>query len=157
MASASPASLGVADADLLGSFACSVLDSVAQVVLVFEAGGRLVYANHAARGLLGSGTAFARAGTGRSDLLPRLAAWGPTVRSVRVGEQKVADVVVLSPDQGRETLDERERRAIIETLSRTGGRLAAAARELGISRTTLWRRLRRYGIPDRRGELAVML
>jgi len=46
------------------------------------------------------------------------------------------------------TLADRERQAILETLQATRGRLAEAARRLGISRTTLWRRLRAYGVRD---------
>jgi transcriptional regulator of acetoin/glycerol metabolism len=52
---------------------------------------------------------------------------------------------------GASTLAERERQAIIEALAATGGRLAESARRLGISRTTLWRRLRTYGDVPRPG------
>src|SRR6266581_1912430 len=41
---------------------------------------------------------------------------------------------------------ERERQAILDTLESTHGKLAETARRLGISRTTLWRRLRAYGL-----------
>src|SRR2546425_1202495 len=40
----------------------------------------------------------------------------------------------------------RERQAILDTLEVTHGKLAETARRLGISRTTLWRRLRAYGL-----------
>lgn len=43
-------------------------------------------------------------------------------------------------------LDEMERRSIIETLSRLGNNAAKAARELGISKATLYRKLKKYGI-----------
>lgn len=43
------------------------------------------------------------------------------------------------------TLAEVERSAIRATLKQTDGRLSEAARILGISRTTLWRKLKRYG------------
>ncbi len=51
------------------------------------------------------------------------------------------------------TLAERERQAIIDTLQRTSGRLAEAARRLGISRTTLWRRLKAYGLRPGNGRV----
>lgn len=38
---------------------------------------------------------------------------------------------------------------LAEVLSRNGGSRAAAAAELGISKTTLWRRMKQYGIRDR--------
>jgi len=41
---------------------------------------------------------------------------------------------------------DREREAILDTLEVTHGKLAETARRLGISRTTLWRRLRAYGL-----------
>ena len=53
-----------------------------------------------------------------------------------------------APPRG-ETLAEREREAIVEALARTRGVKAAAARLLGISRTTLYEKLEIYGLaPD---------
>lgn len=37
---------------------------------------------------------------------------------------------------------------ILATLDERGGNQARAAEELGISRTTLWRKLQEYGIPE---------
>jgi len=50
------------------------------------------------------------------------------------------------------TIDEMERRLIEDTMSRVGGNQTVAAQKLGISRSTLWRKLRRHGLsgPDRR-------
>ena len=45
-----------------------------------------------------------------------------------------------------ERLEELERQAILEALERCGGNQSRAARELGIDRTTLGRKLRRCGI-----------
>lgn len=42
-----------------------------------------------------------------------------------------------------------EAAALAEALSRNSGSRAAAAAELGISKTTLWRRMKKYGIHDR--------
>lgn len=44
----------------------------------------------------------------------------------------------------RETLEEIELRAIREALARNEGRKTAAARDLGINKTTLWRKLKHY-------------
>jgi transcriptional regulator of acetoin/glycerol metabolism len=35
---------------------------------------------------------------------------------------------------------------LVEALAKTGGRRAEAAKVLGISRTTLWKRIKKYGI-----------
>jgi two-component system response regulator HydG len=45
-----------------------------------------------------------------------------------------------------EHLGDREKLLVMRAVSRTPGRLDQAAKELGISRTTLWRRMRKYGI-----------
>ncbi len=47
---------------------------------------------------------------------------------------------------GALTLAEIEARAIVEALARNNYRRLAAARELGIDKTTLWRKMKRYGI-----------
>jgi DNA-binding NtrC family response regulator len=46
------------------------------------------------------------------------------------------------------TLDEVERRHVLEVLAATGGNRTATARALGLDRTTLWRKLERYGARD---------
>jgi PAS domain-containing protein len=132
--------------DPLSPLARSVLDVLNEPTLVFDVGGRLLYANQAARATLRSTADLSNGGSSAPQLLPQLASLGPSVRPVWVGDSKVGDVVVLSGPGGSDTLAERERRAILSTLDTTGWRFAAAARLLGISRTTLWRRLRRYGL-----------
>src|SRR6059036_3049697 len=59
----------------------------------------------------------------------------------------LGEAVFLPDGDDAKTLAERERRAILDTLEATHGKLAETARRLGISRTTLWRRLRAYGLP----------
>jgi len=55
-----------------------------------------------------------------------------------------ASAASLSP--GVRSLEDLERLAIVETLARTGGNLAEASRLLGIGRTTLYAKLRRYDL-----------
>lgn len=45
------------------------------------------------------------------------------------------------------TLDEIEHRSIVEAIARTNGNLSEVVRQLGIGRTTLYRKLKKYGIP----------
>jgi transcriptional regulator of acetoin/glycerol metabolism len=47
---------------------------------------------------------------------------------------------------GPATLAEREKEAIVKMLDANSWKLADTARHLGISRTTLWRRLKAYGL-----------
>lgn len=46
------------------------------------------------------------------------------------------------------TLKEMEKNALLDALERNQGTLAQAARELGISRMTLYRKLKQYGIKE---------
>ena len=71
-----------------------------------------------------------------------------------LGGSKLGEAVYLPSSEAvqGQTLAERERDAIIRTLDSTGWKLTESARRLGISRTTLWRRLREYGLErDGRG------
>jgi len=108
----------------------ALLDGFSEGVVVFDAEGRILYANQQARNTL-SDTDLSE---GAQDLMPRLAAIGGRLRPLRIGAE--------SPT----TLAEREREAIVRTLDSHNWKLAETARELGISRTTLWRRLKAYGL-----------
>ncbi|ODT45192.1 MAG: sigma-54-dependent Fis family transcriptional regulator [Methylobacterium sp. SCN 67-24] len=61
------------------------------------------------------------------------------------------DMAPTLPSGMREGLDgvrdEAERRHIIRVLSENGGAMQATAKALGISRTTLWEKMKRHGIP----------
>jgi transcriptional regulator of acetoin/glycerol metabolism len=110
----------------------ALLDGFSEGVVVFDADGRLLYANHQAREAL-AGMDLADAG---SDLQPRLAAMGG-----RLGE-----AMFIPGIEGPTTLAAREKEAIVKTLDAHNWKLAETARQLGISRTTLWRRLKAYGL-----------
>jgi len=61
---------------------------------------------------------------------------------------------VAARDDGRATRD--ERRELVEALERTGWNRTRAAEMLGVSRVTLWKRLKRHGVvaPGAAGELS---
>jgi transcriptional regulator with GAF, ATPase, and Fis domain len=108
-------------------------------------------------------------GTRRAFTAPALArmdayAWPGNVRELRNEVERayaIADVDALDwqpPDRARETggslrwpeplptLQELERLAIVEGLARTGGDKEATARQLGISRASIYDKIRRYGL-----------
>ena len=55
--------------------------------------------------------------------------------------------VVAADERDTWSLADVEREHILRVLRLHRGNSTAAARQLGISRTTLWRKLRQYGIP----------
>ncbi len=57
-----------------------------------------------------------------------------------------AGPVAVRPAAALGPLDRAEAATIRQALERSGGQRTAAAKELGISRNTLWRKMRRYGI-----------
>ena len=127
------------------------MESLTEGVVLFDAYGRLVYANESARRLA---DIEPDAAPDRADALrPRLVALGGRVAALRSGGTSLGEVVFLPHVEQARTLAERERQAIVDTLQRTGGRLAEAARRLGISRTTLWRRLKAYGLRPGNGRV----
>jgi PAS domain S-box-containing protein len=52
------------------------------------------------------------------------------------------------PQPGSQILREKEREALLAVLGRHSGRISDAARDLGIHRSTLWRRMKRLGIRE---------
>jgi len=122
----------------------AVLETFGEGVVVFDPYGRMLYANQRARRViegLGDGA------THRGDhLRERLMAFGGRARTLKQGSMELGEAVFLPEGDHGRTLAERERQAILDTLEVTHGKLAETARRLGISRTTLWRRLRAYGL-----------
>src|SRR6266567_4277275 len=133
-----PAPLGFAP---LGQ---AVMETFSEGVVVFDPYGRVLYANQRARHTL---DALADGTPHRGEnLRDRLIAFGGRARTLKQGSLELGEAVFLPDGDDAKTLAERERRAILDTLEATHGKLAETARRLGISRTTLWRRLRAYGL-----------
>ncbi|MGE5090946.1 MAG: helix-turn-helix domain-containing protein [Bacillota bacterium] len=120
----------------------ALLDGFSEGVVVFDSEGKVLYANQQARGSL---TEMDLA-EGSDDLMPRLAAVGGRLRPLRVGSLEVGEAMFIPGTDSATTLAEREKAAIVRTLDQNSWKLAETAKELGISRTTLWRRLKAYGL-----------
>ncbi|HKA57713.1 MAG TPA: helix-turn-helix domain-containing protein [Gemmatimonadales bacterium] len=114
----------------------AVIDSLSEGVVVFDPQGRVLYANPPARRLVDGGN---------GDVRNVLQTLGARFAPLKNGTQTLGEAAIL-PVAGSLTLAERERQAITDTLQDTSGKLAETARRLGISRTTLWRRLKSYGM-----------
>jgi transcriptional regulator of acetoin/glycerol metabolism len=113
----------------------NALDAVSEAVVLVDRGGAVLHANRPARELFGPAVPASRAEVMRHPA------------AVRLREQQVNGAAVLVIGRGgAQTLAERERQDIEAALNETGWQLARAARRLGISRTTLWRRLKQYGL-----------
>jgi transcriptional regulator of acetoin/glycerol metabolism len=122
----------------------AVLETFGEGVVVFDPYGRMLYANQRARRVIeGLGDSAAHRG---DHLRERLMAFGGRARTLKQGSMELGEAVFLPEGDYGRTLADRERQAILDTLEVTHGKLAETARRLGISRTTLWRRLRAYGL-----------
>jgi transcriptional regulator of acetoin/glycerol metabolism len=71
---------------------------------------------------------------------------GGRLRPLRVGGLELGEAMFIPGLAGATTLAAREKEAIVKTLDAHSWKLAETARSLGISRTTLWRRLKAYGL-----------
>lgn len=120
----------------------ALLDNFSEGVVVFDAEGKVLYANSHARSAVGQEDLSGSA----ADLRPKLAAQGGRLKPLRIGTLEVGEAMFLPGSEGPTTLADRERQAIVRTLEAHNWKLAESARELGISRTTLWRRLKAYGL-----------
>jgi DNA-binding NtrC family response regulator len=114
----------------------TALDAVSDAVLVCDRQGAVMLVNRPALELFGTGVPHSRAEVLRHPL-------GAAAR-----EQQLPNgaVVVIPRAHAPMSLAERERQAIEQALGESSWQLAIAARRLGISRTTLWRRLKQYGL-----------
>ena len=122
----------------------ALLDSFNEGVIVFDKDGRILYLNASGRDSLAE-AGLDPAGQ-KDDLLPELAGMGGRLAPIRVGSLELGEAIFLPRREGPTTLAEREKDAIVRSLEAHNWRLAETAKTLGISRTTLWRRLRAYGL-----------
>lgn len=113
----------------------AVIDTVGEGIVVFDAQGRVLFANSAAKRVIDGQN---------GDVRNRLQTLGARFSALKSGAQPLGEAAIIA--SGPQTLADRERQAIVETLQDTSGKLAETARRLGISRTTLWRRLKAYGL-----------
>jgi transcriptional regulator of acetoin/glycerol metabolism len=120
----------------------AVLDGFSEGVVVFDRDARILYANQPAREALRE----MDLSEGAPDLQPRLAALGGRLSPLRIGALELGEAMFIPGIAGPTTLADREKEAIVKTLDAHGWKLAETARQLGISRTTLWRRLKAYGL-----------
>jgi PAS domain-containing protein len=122
----------------------AVFDRFGEAVVLFDPEGHVTYANRSGRDVLDRLTRDGVLDT--KTLLPRLGRMGGRIERLAAGEIVLGHAVYLAVPRDADTLAEREREMIVGTLHATGWRLTETARRLGISRTTLWRRLREWGV-----------
>ncbi len=122
----------------------ALLDAFHEGVIVFDQQGRIIYLNAPASEVLAD--AGLDATSEKDDLLPELAGLGGRLAPLKVGALDIGEAIFIPKREGPTTLAEREKDAIVRSLEAHSWRLAETAKTLGISRTTLWRRLRAYGL-----------
>ena len=121
----------------------ALLDGFSEGVVVFDVGRPAALRQPA--GARGAGRTWTCPST-RPTCMPRLAALGGRLRPLRVGALELGEAMFIPGVEGPTTLAAREKEAIVKTLDANNWKLAETAKHLGISRTTLWRRLKAYGL-----------
>ena len=128
---------------MFSPLAKALLDGFSEGVVVFDVEGRLLYANQQAREAL--------VGMDLSEHAPDLhapagGARRPAPPAPGRARSSSARPCSFRASKGPTTLAAREKEAIVKTLDANNWKLAETAKHLGISRTTLWRRLKAYGL-----------
>jgi len=108
----------------------ALLDSRDEEIMLADTRGGTLYLN-----------AAARAARPQASTPSQLIARGGRALSLQLGDTMFGEIIIV-PREPAATWADQERGAIRQTLQQAGGRRAETARRLGISRTTLWRRLR---------------
>jgi transcriptional regulator with PAS, ATPase and Fis domain len=111
----------------------ALLDARDEAIVIVDPGGAVVYLNAAARAT--------RAAQPRTSTRSHFLARGGRAVPLRLGAAVLGEVIFASTEPAATWADQ-ERRAIRDALAETGGKRSETARRLGISRTTLWRRLK---------------
>jgi len=70
----------------------------------------------------------------------------PGAEAERKAEELALNGVIMDPAAPEMPLSEVERRYILRVLDKEGGHVARAARKLGIPRSSLYQRLKNYGV-----------
>jgi DNA-binding NtrC family response regulator len=123
---------------MLSPLVRAVLDAYHDEIIVLDTDRRIIYLNARARAAHQGPSGAPPDG---AALRATVLAQGAEAVSLTVGGL-VAGEVLLAPRADTRSWTHREREAIRETLARNDGKLGETARQLGISRTTLWRRLK---------------
>ena len=121
---------------LLPEIVRAVLDAREESIAVFDREGEAIYLNAPATAAYG-----AAASHNGNGLRARMLASRGRAVPLDVGGSVLGEILIVPNNESR-LWEHREREAIQETLARSRGKRGEAARQLGISRTTLWRRLR---------------
>jgi len=128
----------------LAPVARAVVDAIRSAIVVIGPDGHVVHANPSAHRVLRG--VLAKRSPDIEGLRSALGAADADVTVIRLRGNGSPEVIHVEPQDASSTLAARERQAIVGRLEATGWKLAETARQLGISRTTLWRRLRTYGL-----------
>lgn len=136
--------VGFQNSGVFSPLARAVMDRFDEGLILFDPDGHVAFAN--ARGTEVLEGLRGPEGLETKTLLQRLGRLGGRIERLTAGEVVLGHAVYVLRGSHDDTLADQERRTIVDTLRQTGWRLTETARRLGISRTTLWRRLRAYGV-----------
>ncbi|MDD5304520.1 MAG: helix-turn-helix domain-containing protein, partial [Elusimicrobia bacterium] len=75
---------------------------------------------------------------------------GASIATGDLPPEMLPSVATEGKSGSKETLDDAEKRHILQAIEDCGGNQVTAAKRLGVARNTLWRKLKAYGIPAKK-------